>query len=253
MGKQPRLKRHTPGHLLPIPIRGEQDRLKIRHGSILPNQVSPIARLGSRSQVAITERPDRILSNPLRDLGMINKVIHLGRQITPLLIDFDIICFRARRHQSSVVCLAPDERVRDHHAAAVQQVLAAAGEAAALGVREEHVAAVVLDREEVVPDVGFVVPVDDADASPAAAERGFEELAAHGRVGGQTAAPDELLLLFLEAQARDHGAVRCCLAVVEGCDAAADFVVRSDLDLWPGPVAEVRHQPDGVVAVALGV
>lgn len=201
----------------------------------------PVTRLSRRRQVAIPERAHRILGNLLRDLGVIDQVVNLRRQITKVPVDLNIVCLRAGRDQGTVVCFAPGERVRDDDRAAVEEVLAAAGEAAALCMREEHIAAVVLDGEEVVADIVFVVPVDHAHAGPAAAQRGFEELAAHGRVGCQASAPHELLLLVLKFEAGGVAAVLVCFAVVDGHDPAPDLVVRTDFHLWPGPVPEIGH------------
>lgn len=94
---------------------------------------------------------------------------------------------------------APDERVRYYHGAAVEQILAATGEAAALGVGEEHVPTVVFDWEKIEADVILIIPVDYSNARPAPALGGLEQFAADTRVGSETTAPDELLLFILES------------------------------------------------------
>lgn len=64
-----------------------------------------------------------------------------------------------------MVGFEPVEVVRDEDAAAVEEVFAAAGEGAAFGVGEEHVAAVVFYWKKVLVLVE-VIPVDFADGSP---------------------------------------------------------------------------------------
>lgn len=79
MVEQPRLKRYAASNLPAVSIRREQHGLKIRNRSILPDQMPPVTGLGGRRQVAIPERAHRILSNLLRNLGVIDQVINLSR------------------------------------------------------------------------------------------------------------------------------------------------------------------------------
>jgi hypothetical protein len=75
-------------------------------------------------------------------------------------------------------------------------------------------------------------------------QRRLEQLSSHGRVRRQTTTPHELLLLLLELQTRNEGTISLELAIIDSRYATANFVVWADLDLGPGPVSEIGHQPD---------
>jgi len=190
---------------------------------------------------------------------VVEEELDLGLQVGEVAGDLDVVCVGTagpERDQCGVVRLAPDERVRDEHGAAVEEVLAAAGPAAALGVGEEHVAAVLLHGEELGAEVIRVGPVEGVHAGPGLAARGVEQLAAQLGLRRDAAAPEELLLLVLEVDTADHFAVGVgdsVVVVVNCCDPPADLPVGSDVDLRPRPVPKVGHQPDGVVPVALRV
>lgn len=111
----------------------------------------------------------------------------------------------------------------------------------------------VFDGEKIEAEIVLVVPVNYTDTGPAAADGSFDQLTPHTGVCGYASAPNELLLFSLEGEARYDRAVGCDVAVVDSCNASSYFVIRSDLDLRPGPVSEIRHQPDRVILVTFGV
>lgn len=129
--------------------------------------------------------------------------------------------------------LDPLQLVRNHHAAAVLQILEPPRVRGALGVGDKLVLAVVGHCEEVVLQRGLVGPVEVLYVCPALARRGVNEVLPDvvGRHGG--AAPDEFGLF--------RGPRR---GVLCGEDLAPHFGVGADFGLGPAVVAKVGHEPD---------
>jgi hypothetical protein len=130
--------------------------------------------------------------------------------------------------------LDPLRRVHDDDGAAVEEVLAAAGVAAALGVHEELVVTMIHCRYheflKLRRNVGPAPPHDFLDVSPGLPAGRRDQLCAQ-LVGPEDAAPEELWDFCVEGH-RVLGHF------------GANLLVGADEVIGPGEVAEVGHEPD---------
>lgn len=139
--------------------------------------------------------------------------------------------------------LDPTEFVRDDDGVAVLEVFQAAGVGISFGVRKIFVLAVFVHGFQVLRHTLFVVPLNSLDVGPGFVARRVDELLAEFQVHA-CAAPEELGRLFGPA---------ISLLIFHGFSFALDFSVTADVGFGPGPISEVRHEPDLRVLGATGV
>ena len=90
-GENPRFKVLSAHPHLALFVLRIKIRLEVADRSILPDQLPPVARLSSWSQISIPERLDGVVRNPLRRFGVINEILHLAVQIGKLAVHLDEI------------------------------------------------------------------------------------------------------------------------------------------------------------------
>lgn len=101
-----------PPRLIPPQLR------RLRHARIRRPQAPPVARLRSRSEVALAERSDRIVRDALR-LGRVREQArHRVREVGEVALDFDVVLRGAVGAEQVVVVLDVLQFVGDDDGAA---------------------------------------------------------------------------------------------------------------------------------------
>lgn len=132
----------------------------------LPDQPPPVASLGRRREVPIPKGPDAILRYAARLVRVGDEVLDCLLQVGKVSADLDEVRVRTGGLQRRVMGFLPLELVRDEYRAAVLEVLASAGEAPAFGMSDEHISAVVLHWQEMLPNILLATPIECHDIGP---------------------------------------------------------------------------------------
>lgn len=187
--------------------------------------------------------PDAVGGDFARGLVVRLQPGHCALEVVIVAVDLDKVLEAAAGLQEGVVVLDPVHLVGDDDGLAALQVLEAARVRVPLGVGEVLVLAVLGHGHEVVRHRLLVPPLHHLDVRPQPVRGRVQEILAQLQAHGR-AAPKQLrclspprppVRLFRQGRLQLH------------------LSHRSHLGLGPGPVPEIRHEPDVRVLGAPGV